>query len=186
MYIWCIYFRYVCTWYIWVCDYLLVWLSVNIHTCAHINICEYRYAVRCVNEFALAFLYEWVCMCVYLLCWWPESCCRLFKLICVNRDSGMEGRGQYIICLSAASPLWSESSGHVPSPCGPLQIRTGQLSSAFWGKSLHPCTRSPLRSPLSWVSPRLSVHPLLFTSERQVWPLCHLHPSITPPILSSV
>lgn len=82
-------------------------------------------------------------MCVYLLCWWPESCCRLFKLICVNRDSGMEGRGQSVICLSAASLLWSESSGHVPYPCGLLQIRTGQLSSAFWGKSLHPCTRSP-------------------------------------------
>lgn len=121
------------------------------------------------------FIWVCVCVCVYLLCWWPESCWRLFKLICVNRDSGMEGRGRSIICLSAASLLWSESSGHVPSPCGPLQIRTGPLSSAFWGKSLHPCTSSPppLTSILSISS---SVQPR-FTLERPAWPHTR-HPSV--------
>lgn len=50
---------------------------MNLHLCVYVRLC--------------------VCVCVYLL----------FKLICVNRNSGMEGRGQSVICLSATLLLWS-------------------------------------------------------------------------------
>lgn len=112
-----------------------------------------------------------VCVCVYLLCWWSESCCRLFKLICVNRDSEMEGREQSVICLSAsASPLiwvfWTcpFSLRPAPDPDRPAFIRILRKISP----SVHSFTPSA-HLCAEYLLVRLSIL-LFFTSEWQVWP----------------
>lgn len=94
-------------------------------------------------------------VCVWVCAWWCVLQCQLSHIarrmlraiwthLCkYDRD---RGRVERILLLSSVFQplqLWCVASGSVPSPCGPLQIRTSRLSSAFSGISVHPCTRLP-------------------------------------------
>lgn len=106
-----------------------------------------------VCEFILGF---WVCLiqdclvCVFvcdwsgvLPCWFSRIARRMPRAVWTHlckydRDRRRVETTFLHSSVSQPLELWCEASGSVPSPCGPLKIRTSWLSSAFSGISIHP------------------------------------------------